>query len=338
MREQIQYDTRFRRGTSAATPQEIWNATVKVYKQLGLTQYLDPLKQQLIDKVRLTYQELGEMVSMNRITGLRIIGGEDEFCQELYNHVKHDIPKEWAKKYEYSGRSQLNLPLEQNSPSYQYVMEMAQKHDLHPTVFQIVNYTKLEIENSEYYEMRIPEPLELEGTDAANYGTQYADGCPYCGLGGRPISDVLVDRRFIKNYKIGTLFPDIYVSESLKELILESHLTGVSFEHEVKDYKGREMPKCSVMDIPNVLPPMSDSAWLIKDKDYGRYKECGHQVTYLRSDIKYEREKLDEAQDFNLTNEFVDNFRLRQIIVSARVRQLFKRNKVYAAFFPVAML
>ena len=139
--------------------------------------------------------------------------------------------------------------------------------------------------------------------------------------------------------KIGTLFPDIYVSKEIKELIESNNLTGFSFDHEVKDYKGREMSSFLTLDIHHVLPPMRDSVWLIKDEyPDRRYDACGHSVVYLRSDIQYEKEKLDGAQDFNLTNEYVDNFRLRQIIVNARVRKLFKQNKVYSAFFPVAIL
>lgn len=274
---------------------------------------------------------------MIRKISITIIGMEEQLY-ELYNHIKEDIYKPMFQKCEYTGHGNLKVILDKDSPSYQYLLEMADKYQLHPHIAQWIEYTKAEKENAEFYAMSIPEPLELEGTNAADYGTQYAGGCLNCGLGGKPVSDVLVDRKFIKKYNIGTLYPDIFVSESLKELILENHLTGVSFEHEVKDYKGREIPKYFVMNIHNVLPPMSDSAWLIKDKVYDRYRECGHQVVYLRSDIQYEREKLNGSQDFNLTNEFVDNYRLRQIVVGAKVRSLFKKNKIYVGFFPVVIL
>ena len=283
------------------------------------------------------------MVSMKRITSICIIGGEDKFCQEIYNHVKHDIPNEWANKYEYSGRGQLNLPLEENSPSYQYVMKTAREHDLHPSVSQIVYYTKKEIEDSEYFQMRILSPLELEGTDAADYGTQYEGGCPNptCRLGKKLAGNALVDRKFLnhKKWDIGTLRPDIYVSGKLKELICSNEFTGVSFNHEVKDFKGREMPKYYVMEIQNVLPPMAQSTWLIRDEYVHQcYKECGHQVVYLRSDMQYEKNKLGNISDFNLSTEYVDNFRLQEIIVSSKVRKLFIQHKVHSGFFPVAIL
>jgi len=278
------------------------------------------------------------MVNMFRKVSITLTGNKD-LLYELYNHVKQYIYKPEAKKCEYIGRGNLHVILDSESPGYHYLMEMSGKYQLHPYVAQWVGYTKIEIENAEFYVMSIPTPLELEGTKASDYGTQYSGGCPYCGLGGKPVSDVLVDRKFMKRYKIGTLYPDIFVSEELKELIESNNLTGVSFDHEVKDYEGREMSKFFTIDIHHVLPPMSDSAWLIKD-EYSdrRYDVCGHSVIYLRSDIQYERKKLVEVRDFNLTNEFVNNSRLRQIIVSARVRQIFKHNKIYAGFFPVAII
>ena len=185
--------------------------------------------------------------------------------------------------------------------------------------------------------MRLPDPLELEGTNASDYGTQYVGGCPTCGLGGKPIGDVLVDRKLVKKYKVGNVRPDIYVSEEFKEIIEESNLTGVNFVGQMQDYKDREMPKYHVVRINHTLPPMSDSAWL-NHTDGASYKECGHNVVYLQSDVQYEKEKLDGAKDFNLSSEYIDNFRLREIIVSAKVRKIFKEHKVFSFFFPVTLL
>lgn len=275
---------------------------------------------------------------MIRKVSITIIGNKD-LLFELYENVKQYIYKPEAKKCEYIGHGNLHVILDSESPGYYYLMEMSERFQLHPYIAQWVGYSKTEIENAKFYVMSIPTPLELEGTKASDYGTQYAGGCPYCGLGGKPVSDVLVDRKFMKKYKIGTLYPDIFVSEELKDLIELNNLTGVSFEHEVKDCKQREMLKFFTLEIHNVLPSMSDSTWLVKDEcSDRRYGVCRHSVVYLRSDIQYERKKLDEVRDFNLTNEFVDNSRLRQIIVSARVRQIFKHNKIYAGFFPVAII
>lgn len=278
----------------------------------------------------------GKMIRSNFIC---IVGGEEELLNEIYQNVKDDITKVFAKDYAYSGEGQLVLPLQKDSPSYKYVMDMSEKHKLHPSVSEGVYYTEDEIEKSEYFSMGISCPLESEGTCAADYGTHYVGGCPECGLGGKPDGEVLVDRKFIKKKKIGELRPDIFVSEAVKELIKSNELTGVSFEHELKDYKGRDMEKYYIMNIHKTLPPMSNLAWLIQDPFIDeRYEKCGHQVVYFRSGCKYEKEKLEGAQDFNLSQEHVDDFRLQEIIVSARVRKIFKQNKLRVGFFPVEII
>jgi hypothetical protein len=99
------------------------------------------------------------------------------------------------------------------------------------------------------------------------------------------------------------------------------------------------MSKFYVMEVNNILPPMASSAWLVPEESEIRwYKECGHQVVYLRSDIQYEREMLSRALDFNLTEEYINGYRERLVVVSAKVKKLLIQNKAYAGFFPVAII
>ncbi len=46
----------------------------------------------------------------------------------------------------------------------------------------------------------------------------------------------------------------------------------------------------------------------------------------------------ESALDFNHSTEYINNFRLRRIIVSAKVRKLFKEHKIYAQYIPVTIL
>lgn len=274
---------------------------------------------------------------MKRATCIRIVGGENKLLEDLYDHVKHEIPKEWAKKYEYKG-GLLEFPLDESSSSYRYVLEICERHRLHPTISEISYYTKAELERVEYFQLHMLSPFEMEGKDAADYGTQYTGGCPNCSLGKEIVGDALVDRKLMKKYNLGQMLPDVYVSESVRDLIVENGFTGASFDHKIKDYKGREMANYYVLSVHNTLLPMSDEAWL-RIEDYStRLEKCGHQAVYLHSDHKYEREKLANAKDFNLTYESLNGLRLQEVIVSARVRQVFKKNKVHAGFFPVTII
>ncbi len=273
---------------------------------------------------------------MVRKTSITIMGNK-ELLYEIYNNVKPYIYKPQAKACEFSGKGNLKIILEDETPGLDYIIKYSNLHHLHPHIAQWVHYTKSEIDRLPFFQMLIPDPLEVEGVSAFNYGTQYEGGCPICCLGGKPVGDVLVDRKFVKKYKIGNVRPDIYVSEELKEIIESNILTGVSFNHEMRDYKGRKIPKFYIMSIHNVLPPMSNSTWL--DSTGGaKFKDCGHNVVYLHSDVQYEKEKLEDAKDFNLSMEYINNFRLQEIVVSSQVRKIFKEHKIFSFFFPVALL
>ena len=50
LREKIPYDTIFKKGTSAASAQDVWSALVETYSEMNLTQYIPQLKQQLLEK------------------------------------------------------------------------------------------------------------------------------------------------------------------------------------------------------------------------------------------------------------------------------------------------
>jgi hypothetical protein len=274
------------------------------------------------------------MVKMKRVTIICCISNS-HILEAYYDRFKERIPKEFSN-YQFNG-GQLNLPLEPDSSDLEEALDYAKTHNLHTRLFSKVHYTKKEIEDIPYFQMIIPHPLELEGKCASDYGTQYESGCSYCGQGGKLVGDVLIDRKFVKKYKLGLLEPDIYVSQEIKSIIERSKLTGVSFEHDVKNYKGREIPKNYVMNINNILPSMNKTAWIVPSNER-QYEKCGHHVLYLQSDLQYSKNKMHGAQDFNYTDEYLNNARLRDIVVSAKVRQVFKENKIYSFFSPITLL
>ena len=189
--------------------------------------------------------------------------------------------------------------------------------------------------------MNIHAPFELEGVTNEDYGTHYEGGCanPHCRIGKKLVGNVLVDRKLLKNREIGLLMPGVFVSEKLKFLINENGLTGVTFDHEIKDYKRRQEAKCYLLDIKHILPPMATSTWLIIENRNTLINTCGHHNPYLRSDIQYEREKLTNAQDFNLSCEYLYGLlKYQEVIVSAKVRRVFMKNKIHAGFNPVMVL
>ena len=271
---------------------------------------------------------------MNRAT-IFCCGGNDSFRRAIYERFKSSIPKGFTS-YQYS-EGQLNLPFEPDSAALFDAILIAQDSNARVDLFSRVHYTKKELDSMPFFQMCIAVPLELEGVHANYFGTQYEGRCPNCDFGGTPIGNILVDRKFVKKCKIGWLYPNIIVSREVRDLIESNELTGVSFGERVLDYKGREIPELYVMNVHHVLPPMSESTWLVKS-GVSRYQKCGHDVVYLRSDIQYEKEKLDGALDFNLTAEFVDNYRSPELVVSAKAKKVFRDHKIFSFFQPITLL
>lgn len=271
---------------------------------------------------------------MKRVTALCILG-QNDLCWKLYKQFKDKVPKECQKIGHYKG-GQLNLWLMPDSPELKEAIAFAEEHNMNPRYFSEAFFTPKETREAPFFHMEyVPYPLELEGTDLSDYGTQYAGGCPICGLGKKTVGDVYVDRKFMKKYQMGNLSREYFVSERVRDLLENSGLTGFHIGQQIKDYKGREMPPYYILEIDNVLPPLSQSTWI----EPAGLEPCGHPWTlYNRSDLQYEKEKLANAMDFNCTQEELNNYHTREIIVSAKARAFFKENKIYARFVPLTIL
>lgn len=271
---------------------------------------------------------------MKRVTALCILG-QDTLCWELYERFKDKIPKECQKVGQYRG-GQLNLWLLPDSPELKEAIAFAEEHNMNPRYFCKTFFTAKETREAPYFHIKsLPIPFELEGTDPSDYGTKYAGGCPVCGLGKKAVDDIFVNSRFVKKYQMGILSPEYFVSDRMRLLLEDSGLTGFHIGQQIKDYKGREMPPYYVLEIDSVLPPLSAATWI----ESAVLQSCGHPWTlYNRSDLQYEKEKLDNAKDFNCTQESLNNFHMHDLIISAKAREFFKENRIDARFVPLTIL
>ena len=260
--------------------------------------------------------------------------GEESLLKHLASQWEQDAEYTKEVEIEFESSMRLKILMDEVSPLYQRILDTCSKCSLHPYIALKSEYTKAEIEKCDLFEMNISHPLELEGTFAKDYGTQYTNSCTHCGLGGELKTNVFVDKKLVKTCQIGRLTPHICVSPKIRAIIEEHGLTGVSFDSQVKDFKGRTIPELYVMTIHNILPPMDSSTWMFDKKEC---PVCGRMLSYLRSDIQYRRADLDMTNDFNLSTEFFDNYREQRIIVSAKTRLLFRKHRVYAGFFPVEL-
>jgi hypothetical protein len=155
---------------------------------------------------------IGSIGKMIRKISITIIA-KTNLLYQIYEEVKDHIYPPARKECIYTGAGNLKLVLDEDSPAYKTVLHICKNNHVHPHIAQWVHYSSVELKQVKYFKLSIPSPLELEGTDASDYGTLYSDGCPFCGMGRKPIGDILVDRKFLRKYKIGCLHPEIFVSE-----------------------------------------------------------------------------------------------------------------------------
>jgi len=278
----------------------------------------------------------GEEIEMKRAI-VAMCFSTEELSAAIWEKFQSYVPKEFSYEVYLHG-SMLRIPLVAESKELNEALNMWKSSGYEPTIFNRVHYTYREIENTKFFQMIEQSPLELEGTSAADYGTCYNGRCPRCRRGGTRVGNILVDRKFMKNKKFGTLVPDWFVSEEIKQVIEENQLTGISFGELVKDYKGRDMEPYYSVCINSVLPPLSKETWLIPYGDICNV--CGRETIYLRSDLHYESEKLVNAKDFNITMEYMDNYDIPSIVISANARKAFLKARIrpYHHVIPVTLL
>ncbi len=266
------------------------------------------------------------------------VNADGELRKCLYDSVQHAIPKELKEQYMYSDKGYFELPLFKDSEEYKYVLDLARKQNLTCEIFEKTVYTSKEEENCEYFYMWLSEPMELEAVYLEDYNTKFIRNCSKCEAGRQLVGDALVDRKLIKNKPILQLTDSlITVSKSVKWLVEENNLTGFNFNYMLRDFKGREMDDyfCVEPQNDNILPPMHENTWFRE----WREKDCEHKQYWITSNVKYARSDLVQAKDFNFSYEFSYGLNPnRFLIVSKKLRNVFKENKIRVGFQPVNII
>ncbi len=272
-----------------------------------------------------------------RVIVVHVSGLSDEhvrLCTKIYDRYKRYIPKECEKISRYTGGS-LSLRLPEDSDELKEAIAFMQDLGLSLRFFSETHFTPKEIREAPFYVARLPSPYELQGDALRKYGTKFVGGCRVCGIGRKPHGDILINKTCIKKFKMCWVEPLYLVSDPVRLLLEKSGLTGFRIGPEVKDYRGRETPPFYAFEIESVLPPVSSETWF----ETSHINPCFHpRPLYLRSDLRYEREKLENTKEFNCTQEELNNYHTREMVLSANAREFFKENKIYANFTPLTIL
>ena len=149
----------------------------------------------------------------------------------------------------------------------------------------------------------------------------------------------MTDKEHLRKTKFACVYPEYIVSEQIKKSIEEQGFTGISFSDCVRDWKGRKMEPFYLATI-HCLPPLSNATWIYTDTDDKLFSRCGHVAVSFRSELMYEKEKIENFQDFNIVREYDTfyAFHIHELVVSARVRQFFKEHKMFVVYDPIKFL
>jgi hypothetical protein len=252
--------------------------------------------------------------------------------EKLDELFKPYIPKKYMDYY----TPEWMYPFEEDSPHIQALLDFADKHMIPCNLLPKIYFTKTEIDKMPFFEMRLPDPLELEGAVPADFGTKYKDRCESCGFWAESVDEILIDRKFMKKWKIASSGGHFFLSDDVCNIFDMNGLAGIHYIGNVKDYKDREMSPFKLFESTNILPPISPTMNLTS---YGHpCEKCGFDIKYLRQPLEYEKGKLNGALDFNFTYEYFNNDKARVLVVSSKVKKICRENKIFAVFKPILLL
>ncbi|MWC26983.1 hypothetical protein [Paenibacillus sp. MMS18-CY102] len=201
------------------------------------------------------------------------------------------------------------------------------------TEYEHREYTKKELNEAHYYDLGLHYPWWQVEKRARDNGTKYDERnkCPKCHQGEYQITDLVIDTKKMGKRQIAYNYPDVIVTEHIKQIIEESQLAGCYFR-EVIERRGMNNTKLYQLVPTQVLGSMKlDRMRLSKHQ----YCENCYRGAVLRSEIIYPEASMLDAKDFNLSLEYYGfgTYCTPRLIVSSKVRKLFMENKIKVLYY-----
>ncbi len=267
---------------------------------------------------------------MRRIA-IMTLSGKSELYPEINEIVKDYVIRSditLMKNKNYS--DMFSITMYQDFDAYSKLMDLIKKNDIRYTFSEGREYTKKEINDSAFLDIGIVYPWEHDLYNAEYYGTQYSyeNKCSACGMGKTQISELIINTKKIKKGDIISINPEMMISKGLHDMIIDNGLTGCEFGA-VRDYKGRDDETYYQLKINNILPPM-DSQTKMHVGDSRYCYECKRNGMYLDSEIIYKSSDIENAKDFNLSEEYIGvaNYCMQRVIVSKKFFDLYMKSKM----------
>lgn len=267
---------------------------------------------------------------MRRIA-IMTLSGKSELYPEIDEIVKDFVIRSkitMMKNRNYS--DMFSITMYEDFEAYDKLMNIIKEHNIDYTFSEGREYTKKEINDAAFLDIEVVYPWEHDIKHPEDYGTKYSyeNKCNACGMGKTQISELVINTKKIKKGDIITINPEIMISKRLHDMIIDNGLTGCEFGP-VRDYKGRDDEIYYQLKINSILPPMdSQTKLIVKDNRYCYV--CRKNGIFLDSEIIYKSSDIENARDFNLSEEYVGlaNYCKQRIIVSNKFFDLYMKSKM----------
>jgi hypothetical protein len=211
---------------------------------------------------------------------------------------------------------------------YSILMDDITKQNLDFSFAEFREYSKKEMNEAKLFHTNVVFPWEHDPEKSAEYyGTKYSvPNRMECECTKIQICDLYLDTKKIGRNHFVQIIPEFIISEFTKTVLEENQCTGFELKP-VADFKRRNLGTYYQLIVNNILPAMSDK---VKVEPYNNQQfkcNCIYKG-YPKSELIYYKDSLLDAKDFNLTYEYLNAYRVRQLIVSSKVRDIFAKNKI----------
>lgn len=235
-----------------------------------------------------------------------------------------------------------------DQPEYRELLKELEDYSIQPSETREMWFEEVELENARLLAMH-PEgywgyPQPEDGFKLESYDTSSA--CPVCGRGVKQVRPFLISGRprLGRNDILAMNWTfEFIVTERLKDLIEQAELTGAEFWPLLNRKDRSEMNSYFQLFFRHELPPMSiDTDFEVIELSTGEAPRCSHPILNLRlHQMKYSREVISSAEDFNKTWEWLGGGWFGQtqwMVVSHRVFSLFRRNNIKKVKFQPVLI
>ncbi|KRF27639.1 hypothetical protein [Paenibacillus sp. Soil787] len=261
---------------------------------------------------------------MKRIALLKIRGNQDT-TNEIYSQFHEKVDKISSLP------SGLEIITDEASIGFLDLMQVLETNRIDYSFFESREYTKQELKEANFFHVGVHYPWEHDALkDAEHYGTKYEfvhdHRCEHCGK--IQASELKLDVKKIGKNHFVHIRPEFIITDYAKEVIESNQLSGYEILP-ARDYKDRDVQKVYQLVVKNILPPIDDQVRIDPYEHYS-VSDCEYCSSkgFPRSEFIYRKEEMEQFQDFNLTFEYLNAYRIPLLIVSAKVKELFQKHKI----------